>query len=199
MITEELKNFTNKVSGNITKITQEYDTAQENTGKLIENAISQALTKTQSTTTLSTSIDIRNFGTNYTNPPYETSWTSAWPTPNHNVSQQPKIDTHQIYRLFKDHIPTQTHIGQQHHNQTPFYFNQSVVKLFRCQIELIHSTQCLHHQTTDALNYITRSSSHQEKIYTSLMISPWSELLAHTLPLWHGTKLKKDYTTISVL
>ena len=41
MITEELKDFTNKVSGDITKIIQAYNTAQENTDKLIENAISQ--------------------------------------------------------------------------------------------------------------------------------------------------------------
>ena len=32
MITEELKNFTYKVSGDITKITQAYNTAQQNTG-----------------------------------------------------------------------------------------------------------------------------------------------------------------------
>ena len=45
MITEELKNFTNKVSSDITNTTQTYHTAQENTDKLTENAISQALTK----------------------------------------------------------------------------------------------------------------------------------------------------------
>ena len=38
------------MSSNITKITQAYTAAQENTGKLIENAISQALTKTQDIT-----------------------------------------------------------------------------------------------------------------------------------------------------
>ena len=45
MITEELKKITNKVSGDITKTMQAYNTAQENTGKLLENAISQLLTK----------------------------------------------------------------------------------------------------------------------------------------------------------
>ena len=50
MITKEFKNFTNKVSGDITKITQTYHSAQENTGKLIENAVSQTLTKTKNTT-----------------------------------------------------------------------------------------------------------------------------------------------------
>ena len=59
MITEELRKVANKVSGDITKITQAYNTAQENTGKLIENAISQALTKAQYTTSSSTSVDAR--------------------------------------------------------------------------------------------------------------------------------------------
>ena len=39
MISEVLKKFTNEVSGDITKITQAYNTEQENTGKLIENGI----------------------------------------------------------------------------------------------------------------------------------------------------------------
>ena len=55
------KNFKNKVSSNITKITQAYNTLQEKTGKLTENAISQTLTKAQSITTPATQIDTRNF------------------------------------------------------------------------------------------------------------------------------------------
>ena len=50
MITQELKNFTEKLSSDITKNTQAYTTAQENTGKLIEDAILQALTKSQNST-----------------------------------------------------------------------------------------------------------------------------------------------------
>ena len=90
------------------------------------------------------------------------SCTSVWLTFYHNMSQQPGTNTHQSYRPYKDHIPTQTHKNQQHHNQTPLNFNQSVVKLFGHQMELTHSTQCLHQQTTNELNSITRSSSHQE-------------------------------------
>ena len=45
MIIQELRNFMAKVSGDITKIMQTHTAAQENTGKLVENAISQALTK----------------------------------------------------------------------------------------------------------------------------------------------------------
>ena len=47
MITQELRNFMDKVSGDINKITQVCIMAQENTDKLIENAILQALTKLQ--------------------------------------------------------------------------------------------------------------------------------------------------------
>ena len=45
MKTKELRNFMDKVSSDITKIMWACTTAQENTGKLIENVISQALTK----------------------------------------------------------------------------------------------------------------------------------------------------------
>ena len=52
MITQELRNFTDKVSDDITKTTQACIAAQENTGKLIENVISQALMKPQDVTPL---------------------------------------------------------------------------------------------------------------------------------------------------
>ena len=73
-IAKELKDFTNKVSSDITKIIQAYNTSHKKPGKLIENATSQALTKAQSITTPATLIDTRNFGTNYTTP-HETHWT----------------------------------------------------------------------------------------------------------------------------
>ena len=41
MITQELKKFMDKVSGDITKIMQTCTIAQENTSKLIKNAISE--------------------------------------------------------------------------------------------------------------------------------------------------------------
>ena len=44
------KNFTEKVSGDISKITQPYTIAQANTGKLIENVILQALSKSKDST-----------------------------------------------------------------------------------------------------------------------------------------------------
>ena len=100
MIIKELK-MSQKVYGGITKITQAYNTAQENTGKFTENAISQALTKAQNITTSSTSLDPRNFGVDYANSSCETNWTTAWPTSNLATSQQPEIDTHQTQRLNK--------------------------------------------------------------------------------------------------
>ena len=77
IIPQELKKFTIKVSGDITKITQAYTTTQENTSKCIENAISQMPTKVQNTATPLTSVDPRNFRVNYANFSYETNWTSA--------------------------------------------------------------------------------------------------------------------------
>ena len=82
------------------------------------------------------------------------------------MSQQPEVKTHQVYRPYKDYIPLQqTHMNQLYPNQTTLDLNQLVVKCFRHQTELTHSTQCLHQQTTDALNNKTRSSSHQENLH----------------------------------
>ena len=51
IMAEELRNCTRQVSSDMTKMTQAHNTSQEHTGKLIENAISQALTKAQDTVT----------------------------------------------------------------------------------------------------------------------------------------------------
>ena len=101
-----------KVADYITKITQAYNTAQENTGRLIENAISQALTKAQSTATSFTSVETRNSGPKYANPSHEMSWTSAWLTSSHAMPQQPEINTYQIHRPCKAYEPQQTYTNQ---------------------------------------------------------------------------------------
>ena len=81
--TEELKDFTKQVSSDLTKMTQAHKTVQEHTGKLIENMISQALTKVQDTGIPSyTTVDASFQGENYTNPSYESNWTSTWSTSN---------------------------------------------------------------------------------------------------------------------
>ena len=48
---EKLKKITKQVSSDIIEMTQAHNTVQEQTDKLIENAISQALTKAQDTVT----------------------------------------------------------------------------------------------------------------------------------------------------
>ena len=53
-------------------------------------------------------------------------------------------------------------VGQQPPYPTPFDFNQSVVKLFRWQTKLTHSTQQLQQLTTDALENKAKSSSFWE-------------------------------------
>ena len=91
--------------------------------------------------------------------------TSAWPTSSPVKSQQPDTDTHQTHRTYKAHTPPQSYTKQQHANQTLSNFSESVIELFRHQTELTQSTQCLHQQTTDALNNIAKSSSLQENLH----------------------------------
>ena len=77
-----------KVSGDITKITQACTTGQENTGKLIENVISQALAKPQDITPPHATVDSRH---NWTSNSFdEMKWTSSWPTTNFGMPQHPK-------------------------------------------------------------------------------------------------------------
>ena len=80
-----------KVSSNITKITQAYTTAQENIGKLIENVISKALTKLQDSTLPNLALDSR--GKQTSNSSYKANWTSSWPTTSYIMQQQPNNDT----------------------------------------------------------------------------------------------------------
>ena len=77
--------------------------------KFIENAVFQALTKIQSTTTPSTSTDTRNFGTNYANTPYEMSWNSAWLTSNHDMSYNQQPTENKVKTLQRSHTYTNSH------------------------------------------------------------------------------------------
>ena len=165
IMAEELKSFTKQVLSDIMKKTQAHNCVQEHTGKLIENAMSQALTKAQDTvvpspTTVNTSIQ----DVNYASPSYESNWTSNWPT-SHALCHK----THKLTDI--KHIDTKRH--QQIHNliwlNNNFIkhpdFNQSVVEFLRHQMELAKCTQCLHQQTTDALHNITISSTLQENLH----------------------------------
>ena len=171
IMAEELKNFTKQVLNDITKMVQAHNTAQEHTGKLIENAISQTLTKAwdivaSSPTTVNTNIqDI-----NYTSPSYESNWDIVGP---HSIPlcHTPDKLTHIQHIDTKKHEQIQKLI-QLNNNRMSFWissnppdFNQSVVELLKCPTELTHSTQCLHQQTTDALHSITKSSSLQENLH----------------------------------
>ena len=93
MVIQEWSNVVDTVSDDITKFTQTCTTAEENTGKLTGNAISQAPTKTQDVTTPNPTIDSRIFRANVTsNSSYETNWTLSWPTNNFGIPQQSNID-----------------------------------------------------------------------------------------------------------
>ena len=153
-----LRDFMDKVSNDITK-SQTYTAAQENTGKLIENMISQALIKPQDVTPPNPTIDLRTFRTNHiSNSSFETNWTFGMP-------QQSNNDVYHSQRPYE--TPTFPHVfvNQQPSNQTPFDFNQSVVELFRCQTKLTLNTQWVHQQTIDALNNIAKSSFQANKYF----------------------------------
>ena len=103
-------------------------TVQENTAKLIENTISQALTKPQDIIPPNPNLYSRNSWTS--NSSYEPNWTSSWPTNNYNMSQQSNNYMHNLQRPHKSHTSSHVYVNQQSPNQTSFDFNQSVVELF---------------------------------------------------------------------
>ena len=98
IMAEELQNFSKQDLSNITKMTQAHHTTQEYTGKLTENAISQALSKTQGTTApspITVGTSIQNI--NYTSPPYDSNQTSNWPTSLPTMSHTSHVDTDPTY------------------------------------------------------------------------------------------------------
>ena len=137
--------------------------AQEITGKLTENTISQALTKPQEVMPPNPNMHSRTFSTNHaSNYLYETNWTLSWQTNNFGIPQHPNNDAYHSQRPCETPVFPHAYVNQQPPNPTPFDFNQSIVELFRHKTELTCSTQWLHQQTTDALENIARSSSFQE-------------------------------------
>ena len=77
----------------------------------------------------------------------------------------PYNDSHQTYNCQEPQTNIHPNCIEHQVHQTLPDFNQSVVPLLRHQMELAHSTQCLHQQTTDALHNITKSSALQENLY----------------------------------
>ena len=167
IIAQELWNFIDKVSGDLNKITWACTTAWENTGKLMENAISQILTRTQGSTPTEAS------------PPRE-SWTldqseyqtlhmmQTWQFPGKQiilVYHNTLMRKHITYKYCRRHPCAPCYVSQQQPNLTPFDFNKFVVELFQCQMKLTHSTQHLQCQMTHALQNIARSSMFQKNQY----------------------------------
>ena len=166
MITQGLRNFSYKVSGDITKLTRACTAAQGNTSKLIENAILQALTKPKDVTPPNPTIDSRPFSktciSNFYN---ETNCTSSSQTNNFSIPQQSLVRC-VIHRDLMKHLHTcHAYVNQQPPNSNSFHINQFVVELFRCQTKVTYSNQWLHQQTTDPLENIAKSSSFQENQY----------------------------------
>ena len=101
MITQEVENFMDKVPDDITKITQACTTAQENTGKVMENSITQALTKPPDVTSPYPTIDSRTFGTHHaSNSSSETNWTSYWQTNNFGIPQHSNNEVYHSQRHY---------------------------------------------------------------------------------------------------
>ena len=100
-----------KVSGDITKITQVCTATQENTGKLIENVISQALTKPQDITPTNPTIDSRS---NWmSNSSYMTNWTLSWPTTTFGMPQQSNNDMYHLQRPYETPKSLHVYVNQQ--------------------------------------------------------------------------------------
>ena len=103
-----------KMSGDITKITQACTIAQENTGKLIENVISQVSTKPQHVAPPNPTVHSRTFENNLrSNSSYETNWTSPWPITNFGMPQQSNNDTNHLQRPFETPTSPHAHVKQQ--------------------------------------------------------------------------------------
>ena len=104
MMAEELKNFTKQVSSNITKMTQAHDTAQEHAVKLIENAISKTLSKTQDTNTSPpTTVNASTRSITYESPIYDL-------TANIKLASQPNLPYHTSHMLtLIQHIDARNH------------------------------------------------------------------------------------------
>ena len=104
-----------KVSSDITKITLACTTAQENTGILIENAISQALTNPN------LAINSRPFGTNQaSSSPYKSNWTSYWQTNNFGIPQNFNNDMYHPKTPYETPTSLHAYVNQQPPNPYPF-------------------------------------------------------------------------------
>ena len=134
LLKEEIRNFIKLVLNNISEMTQVHKTAEEQTSKTIENAISQVLTKTHDTTTSTlTTLNASNQNVTYASPPYNVHQTPTWHTTYPNIPHTPHVNTNPTYRHQELHKNTQPDSHEQEIYQAPTDLNQSVVDLIRHQ------------------------------------------------------------------
>ena len=143
------------MSSDITKITQAYTTAQVNNGKLIQNGISQALTKPHDSASPNPTLDSRSSWTS--NSSYKANWTLSWAPTNDNMQQQSNNDMYHLQRPCEIHISTC--LCNPAVPKPNLFWLQSI---HSWETELTHSTQQLHQQTKHTLNNIAKLSSFQE-------------------------------------
>ena len=65
----------------------------------------------------------------------------SWQTNNFGIPQHPDNEAYHLQRPYETPVSPYAYVGQQQPNPTQFDFNKLVVKLFRCQTKLTHSTQ----------------------------------------------------------
>ena len=93
---------------------QAHKTMQEQTGKFIENAISQALTKTQDTTVpTSATLNTNTQNVTHASPPYNLHQTLTWHTTHPNMAHAPNSTMHTTYGYQELQTPTQSNSTEQ--------------------------------------------------------------------------------------
>ena len=103
-----------QMCGNINKITQMCTAAQENTSKLIKNAISEALTKPQDVIPPYLARDSRTFEANQdSNSSYNTNWMTFWQTNNFDIPQHANNEAYHLQKPCETPVPPHACVGQQ--------------------------------------------------------------------------------------
>ena len=162
-MTQELRNFMDNVSGDITKITQACTMNDKLTDKLMENTMSQALTKPQDVTTPVSPQILEHLEQIIHQIPL---MKQIGPCPGKQITaayHSNLIMMHITHTDLMRHVQLPIfYVNEKISYPTPFDFNQPIVELFRHQTKLTHSTQWLYQKTTAALENIAKSLSFQE-------------------------------------
>ena len=121
-------------------MTQAHKTTQEQTGKIIKSAISQALTKSQATTVSPpTTLNTSNQNVNWASPPYNLHQTPTWHTTHPDIPHVPHVNIHPAYRHQELQTNTQSDNPGQQIYQAPTNLSQSVDDLLWHQTDLAHN------------------------------------------------------------